>query len=183
MSQVRAPSKIGQECGLPTFSIWFLLIVKGYLQKANKNAANDTLVSHYSLRTYPSIFSTLGTSSTRFIPSITRLSSRISIINCYFINKLSFRRWLVIFSYGSIPGKHPCTAFQGATVPASSMQTDGILILGKHPCGSKSWTTFKRPWDTTIIFNHAVLSIAYHTYMYSNGIHNSIRHKKLAFYV
>ena len=36
--------------------------------------------------------------------------------------------------------------------------------------------------DTTIIFNHAVLLIAYHTYMYSNGIHNSIQHKKLAFY-
>ena len=148
MSQVRAPSKIGQECGLPTFSIWFLLIVKGYLQKANKNAANETLVSHYSLGTYPSIFSTLGTSSTRFIPSITRLSSRISIINCYFINKLGFRKmttYCSILGKRLLPGKHPCTAFQGATVTAFSIQTYGILILVKPPCGPNSWAMFKHP--------------------------------------
>ena len=48
-------------------------------------------------------------------------------------------------------GKHPCTAFQGATVAASI-----ILIPVKHP---KSRAMFKCPWaltwDTTVyIFHH-----------------------------
>ena len=36
----------------------------------------------------------------------------------------------------NVPGKRPCTTFQGATV-AASMQTYGIFILGKRPCGPK----------------------------------------------
>ena len=51
--------------------------------------------------------------------------------------------FLIIYYYHSVPGKrllpgrHPCTAFQGATV-AASIQTYGILILDKHPCIPKS---------------------------------------------
>ena len=36
-----------------------------------------------------------------------------------------------------LPGKRPCTTFQGATV-AASIQMYGILIPGKHPCEPKS---------------------------------------------
>ena len=35
-----------------------------------------------------------------------------------------------------LPGKCPCTTFGGATI-AASVQTYGILIPGKHPCGPK----------------------------------------------
>ena len=35
MSQVSAPRRMGQAWGLPTLSRWFLLIVKGYLNKTN----------------------------------------------------------------------------------------------------------------------------------------------------
>ena len=51
--------------------------------------------------------------------------------------------WFTIVSRASaLPlGKHPCTAFQGATVLAS-IQTCGILIPGKSP---KSRVMFKRP--------------------------------------
>ena len=42
-----------------------------------------------------------------------------------------------------LPGKYPCTTFHGATV-AASIQTYGILIPGKCPCGPKS------RWDTTV---------------------------------
>ena len=52
-----------------------------------------------------------------------------------------------------LPGKHPCTEFQGVTV-AASIQTYGIYIPGKRPCGLKSQVMFKRPWaltwDTTV---------------------------------
>ena len=52
-----------------------------------------------------------------------------------------------------LPGKRPCTALQGATV-AASIQTYGILIPGKRPCGPKTRVMFKRPWaltwDTTV---------------------------------
>ena len=52
-----------------------------------------------------------------------------------------------------LPGKHPCTTFQGVTV-AASIQTYGILIPGKRPCGPKLRVIFKRPWvltrDTTV---------------------------------
>ena len=57
-------------------------------------------------------------------------------------------------NYHSVPGKRsllgkrPCIAFQGATV-AASIQTYGILILGKHPCRQKSRVMFKRPWALT----------------------------------
>ena len=51
----------------------------------------------------------------------------------------------------SLPGKHPCTAFQGATVAASVQ----ILIQGKRSCRPKSRVMFKCPWalirDTTVI--------------------------------
>ena len=47
-----------------------------------------------------------------------------------------------------LPGKRPCTAFHGATV-AASIQTYGILIPGKHPCGPKLRAMFKRPWALT----------------------------------
>ena len=52
-----------------------------------------------------------------------------------------------------LPGKRPCTEFQGVTVSAS-VQTYGIYIPGKHLCGPKSRMMFKRPWaltrDTTV---------------------------------
>ena len=52
-----------------------------------------------------------------------------------------------------LPGKRPCTAFQGATV-AASIQVYGILIPGKRPCRPKSRVMLKRPWaltrDTTV---------------------------------
>ena len=47
-----------------------------------------------------------------------------------------------------LPGKCPCTTFQGATV-AHSIETYGILIPGKRPCGPKSRVKFKRPWALT----------------------------------
>ena len=60
-----------------------------------------------------------------------------------------------------LPGKCPCTAFQGVTVVAS-IQMYGIYILGKHPCGPKQWVTFKHPWaltrDTTVL--HFVVNTA-----------------------
>ena len=52
-----------------------------------------------------------------------------------------------------LPGKRPCTPFQGVNVVAS-IQTYGILIPGKRLCGPKSLVMFKRPWaltqDTTV---------------------------------
>ena len=55
------------------------------------------------------------------------------------------------YGYCSVPGKHPCTAFQGTTVAASVQ----ILIQGKRSCGPKSRVMFKCPWalirDTTVI--------------------------------
>ena len=51
-------------------------------------------------------------------------------------------------AYHSVPGKRPCTAFQGATV-AASIQTYGILILSKCPCRPKLRVMFKRPWALT----------------------------------
>ena len=56
--------------------------------------------------------------------------------------------------YRSVPGKHPlpgkcpCTKFQGVTV-AASIQTYGIYIPGKRPCGPKSRVMFKHPWVLT----------------------------------
>ena len=47
--------------------------------------------------------------------------------------------------YRSVPGKRPCTTFQGATV-AASIQMYGILILGKRSCGPKSRVMFKRTY-------------------------------------
>ena len=44
--------------------------------------------------------------------------------------------------YRSVPGKCPCTAFQGATI-AASIQTYGILIPDKRPCRPKSRVMFK----------------------------------------
>ena len=35
-----------------------------------------------------------------------------------------------------LPGKHPCTTFQGVNVVAS-IQMYRVYILGKHPCGPK----------------------------------------------
>ena len=55
-----------------------------------------------------------------------------------------------------LPGKHPCTPFQGVNV-AASIQMYGILIPGKRPCRPKSRVTFKCLWtltrDTTV---HAI---------------------------
>ena len=55
-----------------------------------------------------------------------------------------------------LPGKRPCTEFQGVTV-AASIQTYGIYIPGKRPCGPKSRVMFKHPWaltrDTTVVGN------------------------------
>ena len=39
--------------------------------------------------------------------------------------------------YHSVPGKRPCTTFQGAIV-AASIQMYGILIPGKRPCKPES---------------------------------------------
>ena len=53
-----------------------------------------------------------------------------------------------------LPGKRPYTEYQGVTV-AVSMQTYGIYIPGKRPCGPKSLVILKRPWaltwDTTVL--------------------------------
>ena len=44
-----------------------------------------------------------------------------------------------------LPGKHPCTEFQGVTVTvAASIQTYGIYIPGKRPCALT--------WDTTVLY-------------------------------
>ena len=61
--------------------------------------------------------------------------------------------------YRSVPGKRPlpgkrlCAEYQGVTV-AASLQTYGIYIPGKRPCGPKSRVMFKHPWaltrDTTV---------------------------------
>ena len=61
--------------------------------------------------------------------------------------KISLRFHLT-YIYHSVPGKRPCTAFQGATV-AASIQTYGILIPDKRPCGPKSQVTFNRSWVLT----------------------------------
>ena len=68
-----------------------------------------------------------------------------------------------IYIYHSVPGKRPlpgkrsCAEFQGVTV-AASIQTYGIYIPGKRPCGPKSRVMFKRPWlltrDTMVIYVH-----------------------------
>ena len=71
-------------------------------------------------------------------------------------------------NYRSVPGKCPRTTFQGATV-AASIQTYGILILGKRPCRPKSLVMFKHPWaltrDTTVMVlpppSHRELSILF----------------------
>ena len=47
-----------------------------------------------------------------------------------------------------LPGKRPCTSFQGVNV-AASIQTYGNYVPGKHPCGPKSRCMFKRPWALT----------------------------------
>ena len=48
-----------------------------------------------------------------------------------------------------LPGKHPHPTFQGVNV-AASIQTYGILIPGKRPCGPKSQVMFKKcPWALT----------------------------------
>ena len=52
-----------------------------------------------------------------------------------------------------VPGKRLCAEFQGVTV-AASIQTYGIYIPGKRPCGPKPRVMFKHPWaltrDTTV---------------------------------
>ena len=52
-----------------------------------------------------------------------------------------------------LPGKRPCTAFQGVNVPAY-IQTYGNYVPGKRPCRPKLRCMFKRPWalarDTTV---------------------------------
>ena len=58
------------------------------------------------------------------------------------------RKSVRIMYYCSLPRKRPCTTFQGATA-AASIQTYGILISGKRPCGPKSRVKFKRPWALT----------------------------------
>ena len=40
-------------------------------------------------------------------------------------------------AYCSVPGKHPCTAFQGVYV-AASIQAYGSYMPDKRPCGPKS---------------------------------------------
>ena len=56
-------------------------------------------------------------------------------------------------TYRSVPGKRPCTSFQGINV-AASIQMYGNNVPGKRPCGPKSWCMFKCPWalnqDTTV---------------------------------
>ena len=51
-------------------------------------------------------------------------------------------------NYRSVPGKRPCTSFQGVNV-AASIQTYGNYVPGKHPCGTKSRCMLKCPWALT----------------------------------
>ena len=104
--------------------------------------------------------------SVRVIPE--KLFEDIQVIsvqvdgNAFHRNKVNHKsnQCMYFCYYRSVPGKRPllgkrpCTAFQGATV-AASIQTYGILIPGKRPCGPKSLVMLKRPWaltrDTTVI--------------------------------
>ena len=58
-----------------------------------------------------------------------------------------------VLSKCPLPGKRPCTPFQGVNV-AASIQTYGILILEECPCRPKLRVMFKCPWaltrDTTV---------------------------------
>ena len=47
-----------------------------------------------------------------------------------------------------LPGKRPCTSFQGVNV-AASIQTYGNYVPVKCPCGPKSRCMFKCPWALT----------------------------------
>ena len=57
---------------------------------------------------------------------------------------------------------HVYTAFQGINV-AASMQTYGIYIPGKRPCGPKLRVMIKHPWaltwDTTVLLLSPSLSV------------------------
>ena len=57
-----------------------------------------------------------------------------------------------------LPGKRPCTSFQGVNV-AASIQTHGSYVPGKHPWGPKSRVMFKRPWALT--WDTMVIVISY----------------------
>ena len=75
--------------------------------------------------------------------------------SCDGSNFRGFCRYCSVLGKRPLPGKHPCTAFQGAAV-AASIQTYGILIQGKHPCGPKLRVIFKCPWaliQDTIVIN------------------------------
>ena len=93
-----------------------------------------------------------GTSTYTVI--ISQLDSLSTIYYTLRVSACTFFLIIILYYYHSVPGKrplpgkHPCTTFQGATV-AASIQTYGILILGKHPCGSKLQVKFKRPWVLT----------------------------------
>ena len=69
-----------------------------------------------------------------------------------------------LYKYRSIPGKRPCSAFQGVNVTAS-IQTYGNYIPGKCPCWPKSRVVFKRPWvltcDTTVNFKKVKITSLY----------------------
>ena len=80
-----------------------------------------------------------------------------------------------------LPGKHPCTLFQGVNV-AASIQTYGIYIPSKHPCGPKSLVMFKRPWaltwDTTV---STCLLIAIGFVMTPSSLNKTIEQGKAVF--
>ena len=63
-------------------------------------------------------------------------------------------------NYRSVLGMRPCTAYQGATV-AASIQTYGILIPGKRPCGPKSQVMLKCPWALTRVYERESILLHY----------------------
>ena len=81
--------------------------------------------------------------------------------------------------YHSVPGKHPlpgkrlCTEFQGVTA-AASIQTYGIYIPGKRPCGPKSRVVFKRPWALTQDATVLILDVHYENSNFERWFHGKI---------
>ena len=72
--------------------------------------------------------------------------------------------YCTLITYCSIPGKRPCTAFQGVNV-AASIQTYGSYILDKRPYRPKSRFMFKCPWvlawDSTVVYHRIVFNYKY----------------------
>ena len=68
--------------------------------------------------------------------------------------------------YRSVPGKRPCTAFQGVNVHVAAPIQKACAIPGKRPCGPKLRVILKCPWmltrDTTVLVSvpdHAIVFV------------------------